>query len=201
MKKYLSILLTALFFITCDDEEHATLDCDLESYTIEELAALSDRFDAAKINHDQLLTDLTKGAIRYARYLGTWRNEEEGWIYNPVFGGKGHSSNWVFDANGLALYYEIYDTYYEGSGTPTTCHICTERTWYYHTETGEIIITPTEVLPEVRLKVLFYQSPLLYYSQTAVDPHIVGEQTKWLVDLRAVSNTQAKNEFIAYIKQ
>lgn len=201
MKKYISILLMALFLIACDDEEHTKLDRALERYTIEELTALSERFDATKINQDQLLTDLTKGAIRHARYLSTWRDEEEGWIYNPVFGGKGHASNWVFDASGSALYYETYYTYHEGNNTPTTCHVCTERTWHYDSQTGEIIITPKEELPEVRLKVLYYQSPLLYYLQTAVDPHYKGEQTKWLVDLRAVSNSQAKNEFIAYIEQ
>lgn len=201
MKKLFILLATVCSFVACDDEEHSKLDRALERYTIEELTVLSECFDATKINQDQLLTDLTKGAIRHARYLSTWRNEEEGWIYNPVFGGKGHSSNWVFDTEGSALYYETYYTYYEGNNTPTTCHVCTERTWHYDSLTGEIIITPKEELPEVRLKVLYYQSPLLYYSQTAVDPHHKGEQTKWLVDLRAVSHRQATNEFIAYIKQ
>ncbi len=201
MKKLLILFAALIGFAACESsEEHATLDRDLESYTTEELAVLSQGFDATKINHDQFLTDLTEGSISYARYLSTWRNEEEGWLYNPVYGGNGESSAWIFDADGEAVFCGYYESY-EGDSAPTGHYICTERTWRYESQTGEIVIAPKENLSEVRLKVLYYKSPLLYYSQTAVNPYFKGELTRWVVDLHTESNAQAKKKWAAYIKQ
>lgn len=196
MKKYLLLLLAACCLVACEDDEFVAAGPDVDGFTTEELEALSQGFDATKIDHQQLIADLTEGAIWDVRYLDTWMEDSKEWVYNPVYGGGFYCYWWVFEKNGTALNYSETGSYLNGS--PITYRNCDERLWRYKEETGDIVIAPTNYYNEWRLKVLYYNSPILMFTLTydkmPKEYNQPAETKRFVTNLRSLSNAQAKEQ-------
>ena len=187
MKKLFILLLATMVFVACNDEADYSIDRDVNSYTIEELQNLSEDFDITKIDQDQLLADLTEGAIWVPCYIGTWAAETGEFKYNPVFGGSYNNVQWIFGADGKAV---NVSTLYEDH-IPRTTYKSYDATWQYDSKTGEIEAVWNENSKEYRLKVLYYESPVLYFSQ---DNPWDGRTNSYIVNLRAYTKAQAETE-------
>lgn len=185
MKKYLLILLALMALVSCEDSFES--ERELESYTLEELNTLSEGFDVSKIDHDQLIADLTEGAIWIPLYQGSWTEETQKWDYNPIFGGGFSNTQWICDADGEAVNVSLL---YEDS-IPRTTYFSHAATWQYDSKTGEIVAVLNENSEEYRLKVLYYESPVLYFSQ---DNPWDGRTNSYIVNLRAYTKAQAETE-------
>ena len=183
MKKAFVLMLAAMALVACNDD--SDFGRDAESYTIEELKVLSEGFDATKIDHDQLLVDLTQGAIWAPLYIGTWEEETGEFNYNPVLGGGSSNVKWIFDADGEAVnVVTLYEDY-----IPRLTYMSYEATWRYEPETGKIVIVTNHNSKEFRLKVLYYQSPMLYFSQNDIYNYRLNS---WFVNLRQYTKDQAE---------
>lgn len=185
MKKYLLILVAAIALVSCEDSFES--ERELESYTLEELNTLSEGFDVLKIDYDQLIADLTEGAIWMPLYQGSWTEETQKWDYNPIFGVGFSNTQWIFDADGEAVNVSLL---YEDS-IPKTTYFSHAATWQYDSKTGEIVAVLNENSEEYRLKVLYYESPVLYFSQ---DNPWDGRTNSYIVNLRAYTKAQAETE-------
>lgn len=194
MKRYLLILLATMVLVACNDETDFSLGCDVDSYTIEELQNLSEGFDVAKIDQDQLLADLTEGAIWAPCYKGTRSSEIQDFEYNPVFGGGFSNTQWIFDANGKAVNVAIlYEDY-----IPKWTYFSRAATWRYESETGEIVALWSNDSKEFRLKVLYYKSPILYFSQKDLS---FDHEESFIVNLRQYTKAQAEEEMKKLIEE
>ena len=194
MKRYLLILLATMVLVACNDETDFSLGCDVDSYTIEELQNLSEGFDVAKIDQDQLLADLTEGAIWAPCYKGTWSSEIQDFEYNPVFGGGFSNTQWIFDANGKAVNVAIlYEDY-----IPKWTYFSYAATWRYESETGEIVALWSNDSKEFRVKVLYYKSPILYFSQKDLS---FDHEESFIVNLRQYTKAQAEEEMKKLIEE
>lgn len=194
MKKYFLILFATMALVACNDETDFSMDRDVESYTIEELQNLSEGFDVTKINQDQLLADLTEGAIWAPYYKGTWSSEIQDFEYNPVLGGGYENAQWIFDADGKAVNVTIL---YEDH-IPRWTYSSHAATWRYESETGEIVILWSNDSKEFRLKVLYYKSPVLYFSQKGL---LFDHEESFIVNLRQYTKTQAEAEMNKLIEK
>lgn len=187
MKKLFILLLATMVFVACNDEADYSIDRDVDSYTIEELQNLSESFDVTTIDQDQLLADLTEGAIWVPWYIGTWAAETGEFKYNPVFGGSHNNVQWIFGAEGRAV---NVSTLYEDH-IPRTTYKSYDATWQYESQTGEIVAVWSHNSREHRVKVLYYQSPILYFSQKDL---LLGRENSYVVNLRQYTKEQAEEE-------
>ncbi|MBR4052228.1 MAG: hypothetical protein IKJ96_04195 [Alistipes sp.] len=192
MKKYLLILVAAIALVSCEDSFES--ERELESYTLEELNMLSEGFGVSKIDHDQLIADLTEGAIWMPLYQGSWTEETQKWDYNPIFGVGFSNTQWIFDADGEAVNVSLL---YEDS-IPKTTYFSHAATWQYDSKTGEIVAVLNENSEEYRLKVLYYESPVLYFSQNDTWNNRLNS---YLVDLRQYTKDQAEAEMTKQIEE
>lgn len=187
MKKLFILLLATMVFVACNDEADYSIDRDVDSYTIEELQNLSESFDVTAIDQDQLLVDLTEGAIWAPRYQGIWSSELQDFEYREFDGGYYDNVQWIFGADGTAV---NVATLYEDH-IPRTTYRSYDATWQYESETGEIVAVWSHNSREHRVKILYYQSPILYFSQKNT---LFSREESFIVNLRQYTKEQAEEE-------
>lgn len=174
MKQVLILFAAVIGFAACSEEGNdPNFDFANEvvnSYTQEQIEGLIAGFDAKTIDYGKLKSDLTSGSIYNTRTLYS----TDGITWGPetnLLGGDLStitSANWIFEDDGDCE--RFVRTVGHSTGIEPPRNSLYEGRWHLDREQQMVVASvPMEHCPEFhfRLKVVYYNSPLLIFDQTA----------------------------------
>lgn len=212
MKKLFILFAVAIGFVACNEDAGEDFDFTfanevVETYTMEQMDALIAGFNPKTIDRDQLILDLTEGAIYNTSSFYTINWADRGWsewVTHPQVNTVGGDLTFwslldmVFNSDGTCL-----RRFSGAAGAPPKLWIeVVEWGWEYNSETNEIIVpcpndglrihgTPCED-QVLKIKVLYYKSPLLICEHQMFNTPFYPIKGRHKVNLRAYSHDDVK---------
>lgn len=204
MKHYFILLAVAIGFVACSNEDNEpNFDFANEvvnSYSNEQIEALIACFDPKTIDYGKLKSDLINGSIYNTNMLMS--EDGEVWSKFPMYDGVDPSfwtsANWIFEDDGACK--RFLGT--QNCGEPVKNELYEWR-WSLDRK-QQMVVIPAPFDPEnkpeyhFRLKIVYYNSPLLIFHQTAhrtVDGDFVWFISRHCVNLRALSHDEVEAIF------
>ncbi len=204
MKHILILFAAVIGFAACNDGSNdPNFDFANEvvsCYTNEQVEGLIAGFNSKTIDYGKLKSDLTNGSIYNTNRFVS--DDGEVWSKFTIYDGFDHTfytaANWIFEDDGEC---ERFVRMLSGPEPSPSESYLYELRWCLDCEQQMIVVSaPMENYPEYhfRLKVVYYNSPLLIFDQSAhstADGDFDFIMSRHCVNLRALSHDKVEAIF------